>query len=236
MKQILCLAIILTMVFSLKSQPVKVMLITGGHSYDTVHFLNLFDSLGDIEYAHFNQPHANQQLAGNGAEGFDVLVFYDMWRTVSEVEQQAYIDLSKKGKPFLFLHHALVSYQQWPEFEKLLGGRYVENPELPDTQQSTYRHDVWIDVEVADRQHPVTNRMKNFRIFDEVYGNYKIMPGVKPLLKTNHPQSSLVIGWENRYNASKVIYLQPGHDKNAYQSEHYRQLLKQAILYLAEGD
>src|SRR5690606_3043744 len=143
-----------------------------------------------------------------------------------------YLKLTVEGKPFLFLHHSLVSYQHWPEFEKLTGGRYTENQEVDKSLQSTYEHDVWVNVEIIDKMHPVTRGIENFRIYDEVYGNYRILPQVKPLIKTNHPKSTSVIGWENQFNKSSIIYLQPGHDKNSYESVHYRKLVEQAIKYL----
>ncbi len=233
MKTILLVAAAFFTCFTMKAQPVNVMLVTGGHSFDTLQFFQMFDSLKDIDYVHFSQPEANKAIVNDAAANYDVLVFYDMWRTISEQEKEAYLDLTKKGKPFLFLHHSLVSYQKWPEFEKLLGGKYVEDGELPKEEQSTYKHDVWVEVEVVDDRHPVTSGMNDFRIFDEVYGNYKLLPTVKPLLKTTHAESSPVIGWENRYNQSTVIYLQPGHDKNAYESPNYRKIVSQAINYLA---
>lgn len=233
MKLFLVCTVFLVLSSSLLAQTAKIMLVTGGHSYDTLQFLRMFDSLENISFEHFNQPLANQALVNGTAEGFDVLVFYDMWRKITEPEKEAFLKLTRQGKPFLFLHHALVSYQEWTEFENLLGGRYVENAGQPKARQSTYEHDVWVDIEIADNHHPATLGMNNFRIFDEVYGNFRVLPQVKPLLKTNHPLSTPVIGWENRYNSSSIIYLQPGHDKNAFESENYRRLVTQAIRYLA---
>jgi uncharacterized protein len=233
MKLFLTIATLFVISFHLEAQPVRIMLITGGHSFDTLQFFQLFDSLEGVNYTHFSQPEANQAITDNVADDFDVLVFYDMWRNIDEPAKAAYLDLTKLGKSFLFLHHSMVSYQNWPEFEILRGGSYIQNQDLPEEQQSTYRHDVWVDVEIVDPEHPVTQGMANFRLFDEVYGNYRVMPGVKPLLKTNHPESSPVIAWENKYNSSYIITLQPGHDKNAYKSENYRKLLVQSIKYLA---
>lgn len=233
MKLFLTIAVCLAISFNMKAQPVKIMLVTGGHSYDTVQFYQMFRSFTGIEYEHFNQPEANHALMDGVAKNYDVLVFYDMWRDISEAEKQAYIDLTREGKPFLFMHHALVSYQGWPEFENLLGGRYIQNDKLPDEEQSTYKHDVWVEVEIAESGHPVTRGMAGFILFDEVYGNFRVLPGVKPLLKTRHTESTSVIGWENRYNASSILYLQPGHDKHAFESENYRKLILQSIRYLA---
>ena len=78
-----------------------------------------------VEYEHFIQPEANRNIANGKADDFDLLVFYDMWQQISDSEKQAYLNLTLKGKPMLFLHHSIVSYQNWPQFEQIVGGRYV---------------------------------------------------------------------------------------------------------------
>lgn len=222
-------------IFSLNAQPVKIMLVTGGHSYDTIQFFQLFDALDGIEYTHFAQPEANRAIVDGSAEDFDVLVFYDMWQEISEQEKQAYLHLTRNGKPMLFLHHALVSYQEWPQFEKLIGGKYIEKRRgIPENELSDYEHDVWVYIQPAGN-HPVTKGLGSLRFFDEVYGNFRVSENVIPILTTNHPQSESIIGWENRFNKSTIIYLQPGHDYRTYETEDYRRLILQAINYLAKG-
>jgi hypothetical protein len=235
MKFILYASICILSTLHLNAQSVKVMLVTGGHSYDTIQFFQLFDSFQNITYKHFGQPDANNAIANGAASQYDVLVFYDMWKSLSVTEKEAYLKLTREGKPFLFLHHSLVSYQNWPEFEQIIGGKYIEkSTDVAIVEQSNYKHDVWVDITVPDPHHPVTSGLENFRLFDEVYGNYRISPDVIPLLETNHPGSEPVIGWINRYNSSTIIYLQPGHDRHAFESEPYRKLIYQAINYLAE--
>lgn len=233
MKQINLLFILLISVIILQAQPIKIMVVTGGHSYDTLQFFEMFDALKGIEYEHFQQPKANQKLVKDLAEDFDVLVFYDMWKGISEAEKSAYLKLSQQGKPFLFLHHSIASYQDWPEFEKILGGKYVEKGRgVPVEEQSNYEHDVWVYTKVENIT-PVTRGFSEPRFFDEVYGNVRISEDVLPLLKTRHPKSMEIVAWENKYNNSKILYLQPGHDYRTYQNEEYRKLLFQSIKYLA---
>ena len=234
MKQFFLLLAFNFLFFLLNAQTVNVILVTGGHSYDTVQFFKLFDSLTEIEYTHFSQPEANKAIADEKWKEFDVLVFYDMWQNISEQEKQAYMEMTRQGKPMLFLHHALVSYQNWSEFEKMLGGKYIEtSPAIPKDDRSTYKHDVWVDVEVVNPEHPVTKGFSDFRLFDEVYGNYRVSTDVQPLLKTEHSECTEIIGWENKYNASTIVYLQPGHDYHAFESDEYRKLISQAIHFLA---
>ncbi len=216
------------------AQPVKVMLVTGGHSFDTVQFFQLFDQMAEIEYEHFAQPEANKEIANGRGNDFDVLVFYDMWENIYPGEKAAYLQLTKQGKPFLFLHHSLVSYQKWPEVEQIIGGRYIEeNKDTPEDEWSDYEHDVWVYCSIENYT-PVTAGFRELRFFDEVYGNIRISDDVKPLLRTRHPKSAEFVAWENRYNASTIVYIQPGHDKRTYENEDYRKLLQQTINYLKD--
>lgn len=216
------------------SQPIKVMLVTGGHAFDTVQFFQMFDAIESIEYEHFVQPKANNEIVKGTADDFDVLVFYDMWKTISAAEKAAYINLTKTGKPFLFLHHSLASYQKWKEFENIIGGKYFENAKkVPEELWSTYEHDVWLYCSVI-RRSPITSGFEQLRFFDEAYGNVRVSDNVTTLLRTKHPKSMEYVAWQNVYNKSNIVYIQPGHDKRTYVEKDYRKLLMQAIKYLAQ--
>jgi hypothetical protein len=233
MRKIYFFIFFLLSVSFIKAQPIKLMLVTGGHSYDTLQFFEMFDSMEGVEYEHFQQPKANNALAKDLAKDFDVVVFYDMWKSISEFEKNAYIKMTKEGKPLLFLHHSIASYQDWPEFEKILGGKYVEPARgIPKEEQSNYEHDVWVYSKV-EKYTAVTVGLKEPRFFDEVYGNVRISEDVIPLLSTRHPQSMEYIAWQHKYNNSQVVYIQPGHDYRTYENEEYRKLLLQAIKFLA---
>ena len=234
MKKILLVLSILFSGYLLSAQPIKVMLITGGHDFDEVEFFEMFDDMEGVDYEHFEQPKANAKLEKDLAEDFDVLVFYDMWKTITESQKAAYLKLTEQGKPFLFLHHSIASYQNWPEFEKIVGGKYFEKSDnVPQELFSSYEHDVWVYSKV-ETYTPVTKGFRELRFFDEVYGNVRVSDSVIPLLKTRHPKSMEVIAWENKYNASKIVYIQPGHDKRTFEEPDYQKLLLQAIQYLTK--
>ena len=71
-------------------------------------------------------------------------------------------------------------------------------------------------------------------IHDEVYGNFTVLPTVHPLLSTTHPESSELIGWVNPYGNSRIVYIQLGHDKQAWQDANFMRLVKQAINWAGE--
>jgi len=213
----------------------KVLVVTGGHGFQRAPFYNVFDSIPFINYDTLVQPQANALIASPEVSKYDVLVFYDMFDPISPAEQEAYIRLLKKGTSMIFLHHALVSYQNWPEFIKIVGGQYHTRPVVVngDTLKASYEHDVSIPVKVEDNNHPVTRGISDFEIVDEVYGGAEILPQVRPLLSTSHPKSMHYLAWINHYENSDVIYIQLGHGPSGYSNPNFRKLLQQAIAWSA---
>ena len=136
----------------------------------------------------------------------------------------------------IFLHHSLVSYQNWPEFTKILGGQYHTHQVVVngDTLNANYEHDVNIPVKVENRKHPVTRGIPDFEIVDEVYDDVEILPQVKPLLSTTHPKSMRYLAWVNHYGNSDVIYIQLGHGPSGFSNPNFRKLIQQAIGWSAK--
>ena len=191
----------------------------------------MFDSFTDINYDTIVQPAGNEMIQKSMISKYELIVFYDMYQEITDSQKSAYMKLLKQGKGMVFLHHSLVSYQDWPEFRKIIGGKYV----LTSTENqsiSTYKHDIDIEVEIVDQSHPITHGMKNFLIHDEVYGNYIVNENVSPILKTKHPESSKIIGWINQYENSRIVYLQSGHDHYAFENENFRTLVHNAIKWV----
>lgn len=219
--------------FSVSAQKLNIMVVTGGHDFERKSFFEMFDTFQDISYTELKQPEANAQLGTIDPKTFDAVVFYDMPKTISETEKKSYYKLLKLGKGLVFLHHSQCSYQDWDEYKTIVGGKYHEEKNTPQT--STYQHDITFTVKIADSKHPVTKGIKDFKILDEVYGNTEVLPGVTLLLTTDHPQSSKIIGWTHQKENSRIVYIQPGHDKNGWFNPNYQKLIRQAIQYVSKN-
>jgi len=219
-----------------QQKKIKVLVVTGGHGFDHKPFYDVFNAIPFITYDSLVQPQANELIASPEVNKYDVLVFYDMADSISVAQQEAYIRLLKKGASMIFLHHALVSYQDWPEFLQIVGGQYHTRPVLVngDTLKAGYHHDVNIPVKVEDRKHPVIRGIDDFEVVDEVYSDVEILPRVKPLLSTTHPESMHYLAWVNRYGNSDVICIQLGHGPSCYTNPNFRRLIQQAILWSAK--
>ncbi len=232
------LAILLAITFlsipGLAADPINLLIITGGHDFQREPFFAMFDQMQEIDYTERQHPQARQLFEDGRAADYDVILMYDMWQEITPEQKRGFLQYLDSGKGLIVLHHALASYQDWPTFLDIVGGTYILNPdgrEIDDQTHppSVYKHDVEMDINLADKEHPITQGISPYRILDETYGKMYIRPGVHPLLTCNHPTSTGIVGWTHNYKQAKVVAIQGGHDQHAYQNPNFSQLVENAI-------
>jgi type 1 glutamine amidotransferase len=163
-------------------------------------------------------------------------VLYDMAQNMTEAQKAKFMALFDQGIGLVVLHHGLGSYQTWPEYERIIGGRYQEPvPGKPGTVTEAvgWQHDVDFPIVIVATNHPVTAGLKDFPIHDEIYWGFRVSNDVIPLITTTHPKSGKPLGWARTQGKSRVVYLQLGHGKEAFENESYRQLVAQSIRWTA---
>jgi len=211
---------------------VKGLVVTGGHSYDTANFIRMFESFENFEFDQLAHPFVNDIYGSDSIDPYDVLIFYDMMQEISDAQKSAFLEMLDKGKGIVFLHHCIASYQNWGEFIKILGGRYNLEPRiigLDTLPASDFNEGQDVDVKIADPDHPITEGLSDFQIHDEVYSGVEVLSDVHPLLTTQHVGSGENIVWTNTYGNSRIVYIQFGHDNNAYVNPNFRKLLLQSM-------
>ncbi len=220
-----------------ESMDPRVLLVTGGHHFDTTAFFELFHSISDVQFDTITHPHVRSLMASDHILSYDLLVLYDFLPHQPPGDSLLYQNLVHHGIPVLFLHHSICNIQSWNGFPELVGGRYVEAVYAVDsTQHSGYEHDLELEIEIVNRNHPVTRIMEDFTIHDEGYYNLQMEEGIEPLLVTDHPRCHPVVGWVNRYGRSTCVYLMLGHDRNAYENPSFRQLVENSIHWLSRDN
>jgi uncharacterized protein len=216
----------------------KVLLVTGGHGFEQEPFFQVFHSDANLDVT----PAAH--AATGGATVFEredlltyqVVVLYDMPKTITERQKQRFLSLFDRGIGLVVLHHALVSYQHWDDYERIIGGRYPEEDGKSGvvTPQVGYQHDVELPVTVVASNHPITAGVKDFVIRDEIYWGFRVRPDVTALLSTTHAKSGKPLAWTRAQGDSRVVYLQLGHGPSAYSDPNYRRLVVQSIRWAAK--
>ncbi len=185
------------------------------------------------------------------------------FETPSDAYKAGLLALLESGKGMVFMHHAIAGWPAWETYAEIVGGRFLYMPgtlrgqSLPD---SGYRHKVEHQLKVVS-DHPITAGLPDgFNMTDELYLSEVFEDSIEPLLASNyqftrdnfysatkavaegkmfdnedwqHEDGSNLVGWIKHYGNSPIAYLQGGDDPDAYDNEHYRQLLQNAIDWAA---
>ena len=216
---------------------IRVLVVTGGHPFEQEPFFQVFKDNPDITFQAVEHPNAHALLKADAAQQYDVLVLYDMHQEITDEAKADFVARLKEGKGLVVLHHAIASYQKWPEYAKIIGARYYLEKTMVDGVEkpvSLWEHGVHFKLHMADPTHPVTRGIKDFEIHDETYKLFDVSSEVHPLVTTDEPKSNKVIGWWKTYGPARVVYLQSGHDHFAYENPNYQQMLRQAIQWTAQ--
>jgi uncharacterized protein len=219
--------------------PVRVLVVTGNHSYNKETFNAMFDSFGNtITYQVVEFPAAYDMFLPENRSKYDVLVFYHMWQKITEEQKKVFADCIREGKPVVALHHSICAYDDWEEYWHIVGGKYFHKPTVLNGKEyppCSYIHDLHFNATVVDKKHAVTKGVKDFELFDETYKGYWVDPAAHILITTTDTTSTPVIGWTTRYGKSRIVTLQSGHDSPTFANPAFRQLVIQSIMWVKEG-
>jgi hypothetical protein len=215
-------------------EPVRVLLITGGHPFQEEPFLDVFRSMKTIKFEHVKYGEgAEAKFKPDAAKNYDVFVFYDMNQDCSAFLPDL-LALFEAGKPTVFLHHALGSCPDDEEYSWVRGGkaRFDQPKNTTKLTWSGYHPNTSYRVHVASG-HPITAGMSDFDFVDETYSNYLVNSNADVFLLTDKPGIGRQLGWTFQYKESPVVYLLLGHGPTAYSNENYRKLVERSILWAA---
>jgi type 1 glutamine amidotransferase len=215
----------------------RVLLVTGGHGFRREPFLKMLrdDELLDVREA--KNSASAEAFERDELPTYDVLLLYDMTQNVTDLQKARFLRAIDRGVGLVVLHHALVSFQHWPEYERIIGGRYPEDQTRRGevTPALGYRHDVDIPVTIVAKKHPITQGLDDFTIRDEIYWGYRVSQDVIPLIATTHADSGNPLAWARREGNARVVYIQLGDSPTAFSNPNYRRLLSQSIQWADRG-
>ncbi len=226
----LAILLLIVPVAAMAAGPVRVLVVTGGHTYDTS-FYTLFEGHPEIKAT--VDPHPKPYRRGDLRPRYDVLVLYDSMQEITEEEKKNLVPFVEGGKGIVLLHHALVDYSNWRWwYEEVVGARWIAKQRNPLVWETTWKHGVDF-VAYPVNEHPIVDGIGRFEIHDETYKGMWFSPDVEVLLKTDEPTSDGPLVWISPYEKSRVVSIELGHGREAHLNESYQRLVRNTILWAA---
>jgi type 1 glutamine amidotransferase len=210
---------------------VKTAVVTGQHPFDTRGFTQMFRSLEGVD-AYVQHMEEFAADPGKLLDWYDVVVFYNMHREMPSADgawhdkrvQAAMERLGETEQGILVFHHALLAFPDWAPWTELVG---IED------RSFGYDHGQFLHIDIANRDHPITDGLSAWDMVDETYSMNSPGPDSEALLTTDHPKSMKTLAWTRQYKNAPVFCLQLGHDDEAYRNDNLRRVLQRGIRWLA---
>jgi type 1 glutamine amidotransferase len=217
----------------------KVLIVVGNHKMQRVPFFAMFNEHPEITYTIANEVDGAQAWDRDDLLTYDVILIYDSQRSMTPAQKQRFLSLFEKGVGVVVLNHSLLSYQDWPEYERIVGGKYLLDTEkLPDgttLPESTCLHNVTYPVTIVDHAHPITAGLNDYMLHDELYRGVPTAPDIHVLVTapgtSPNPQPQ---AWTRVEKNSRIATIVFG-DEYAYSDPNFARLLRQAIQWVGRG-
>ena len=212
-------------------QPVRVLVVTSGHSYPPS-FYTVLNEMPGITWQH---AASHAEIRKDIVERFDVLLLHDMHNTIAPDTQERLKSFVDAGKGVIQLHHAIVNYTSWPWWwQEVTGGKYFEKA-TESYKKSSYEHDVQFAVTPVKgkERHPVVIGVGPMWVDDETYKDMWHSPRIEVLMETTEPRNDRPIVYVGPFEKARVLTIQLGHSDSTMRHPAFRRLLRNAVLWTA---
>jgi type 1 glutamine amidotransferase len=146
-----------------------------------------------------------------------------------EPARQAIVEHLARGGGIVALHGAVISFDDWPDWRKLLGAAWSwERSRHPDVGPAR--------IEVRAPEHPLVAGLESFDVVDEIYGFLDLEPDVQPLLTSRHGGVDHPLLWARSAGGGRVVYSALGHDERSFASPQHREILRRAARWAAADE
>lgn len=128
------------------------------------------------------------------------------------------------GGALLVLHVSATAFPDWPDWEAIVGGRWVEG--------TTFHPEKDVVAVRLDPGHPIADGLPDFVTADEAYTALRVGDGVTVLAHHDLDGAAHPLAWVHRAGRAPVAYLALGHDGGAYDAPGARELVRRSAEWL----
>jgi len=153
----------------------------------------------------------------------------DQWAfSLSDAGRQALAGFVERGGGLMALHTAMVCFDDWPDWRRLLGAQWVWG-------RSAHPPFGPIAATPTAVVHPISEGAIPFALKDEVYGHLDMEPGVEPLMMGDAGAGSWPLVWARSVGQGRVFVDLLGHDRASLEQPTHRELIRHGARWAAGG-
>ena len=180
----------------------------------------------------------HRELNAQTLQNFQLLVIFKdgmIWpngfershvKWMTESQQKAVWDFVQNGGAFLALHNSHGLYPPGGLYYKLFGGDYGGHPPP-----------AIFTIRVEDKNHPITQGVEDYEIFDEQHTSKYYLENKHLLLRNiARDNKAAPAGWWRNLNQGRFVYLSPGHTPEGLNHQMTQRLIRNSLRWLLRLD
>lgn len=166
-------------------------------------------------------------LESPAAETYDAFLLYLNTKETRwpERRETALLDAVASGKGLFVLHAGVLSFRGWEAYSELIGGwptpEFFHPPYGPFT------------VHIDDAVHPISRRMVDFAVRDELYAYVQLTSQAQMLAHADLNGQAQPLLWTVEHPQARVCTLLLGHDRAALQYPGAATLMRRGVAWVA---
>lgn len=220
------------------AKPIQVLLIAGDDVAPYHDWRDISEATRDVLVAcpRFAVKVSEEPLileSTSALKAYDVIVLTLFNRSLPTITGQAkenLLNFVKQGKGFYVQHLASASFSEWDEFGKLCGRKWVMGTS-GHGPRSVFK------VNIADKEHPITEGLEDFKIFDELYAKLQGDSDIDVLVSAYSDWSKQTepLVFSRSYGQGRSVHNALGHDFKAIKNSSMQQIIRRAVEWAATG-
>ncbi len=170
--------------------------------------------------------------SADALNAYDVLVLnrFNRKAPLSDAAKQNLLDFVRSGKGFYVQHLASASFPAWSEFAKLCGRHWVMG------KSGHGPRGVFAAI-IADKNHPITARLDEFKADDELYAKLEGSEPVHVLVEAYSDWSKKTepLVFVQEFGKGRVVHSTFGHDAKAIATPEVTTIIVRGVEWAATG-
>ncbi len=132
----------------------------------------------------------------------------------------------ESGLGLLALHAAVICFDDWPEFRKILGAwwEWGSSGHAPCQEHRMV---------IRPCSHPIVEGVNDFSIVDELYTRLRTVEPVDPLITAEWEGEEYPMLWVRHYGRARICYCALGHGVESFGNESFQRILQRSALWVA---
>jgi len=163
---------------------------------------------------------------------FDVVVLnrYNQKAPLSDAAKKNLLDFVRSGKGFYVQHLASASFPKWSDFGKLCGRYWV-------MRKSGHGPRGVFTATIADKHHPVTAGLEDFKADDELYAKLEGSAPIHVLVEaySDYSKKTEPLVFTQDFGKGRVFHCAFGHDAKAIATPEVTTIIVRGVEWAATG-